>query len=67
MLIQDDDLNIYKTGLKLDYVPKQIDIFNESFTKESVTQLTCGRKHYVVLNNENKMMVWGNVFKEKPA
>ena len=29
--------------------------------------MQCGRKHYVVLNKDNQLMVWGNVFKEKPA
>lgn len=27
MIIQDNDFNIYKTGLKLDYSPKEIEIF----------------------------------------
>ena len=65
MILQDYENNIYKVGLKLDYQAKQVDIFNEEFKKEDVTQLSCGRKHYVVLNKENKLMVWGNVFKEK--
>lgn len=67
MIIQDVDLNIYKVGLKLDYYPKMVNIFNDEFKKEDVTQLSCGRKHYVVLNKENKLMVWGNIFKEKPV
>lgn len=28
--------------------------------------MTCGRKHYVILNKNNQLLVWGNVFKEKP-
>lgn len=35
-MIQDDDLNIFKTGLKLDYTPKQINLFSEEFKKEDV-------------------------------
>ena len=66
MMIRDEDGNIYKTGLKLDYVPKQINIFNDEFRKEDVVEMACGRKHYVVRNKDNKMMVWGTVFKEKP-
>lgn len=53
MIVQDDELNIYKTGLKLDYSAKQINIFSDDFKKEDVKQLSCGRKHYVVLNNHN--------------
>lgn len=64
MIIQDVEGNVYKTGLKLDYSPKQVKLFEE-FNKEDVKQLTCGRKHYVILNKHNQMMVWGNVFKEK--
>ncbi len=65
MLIQDVNNSIYKTGLKLDYSPKQLQFFDE-FNKEDVKQLMCGRKHYVILNKHNQMMVWGSVFKEKP-
>ncbi len=66
MMIQDSKNNIYKTGLKLDYSPKLINIFSEEFPKEDVVELACGRRHYVVRNKHNKMMVWGSVFKEKP-
>ena len=52
-------------GLKLDYIPKQLNFFEE-FKWEDVTQMACGRKHYVILNKDNNLMVWGNVFKEKP-
>jgi alpha-tubulin suppressor-like RCC1 family protein len=67
MMIQDDELNVYKVGLKLDYSPKQVNLFGPEFQKEDVTQLACGRKHYVVLNKHNQMMVWGNVFGQKPT
>jgi len=42
-----------------------VNLFTDEFKKEDVTQLSCGRKHYVVLNKNNQLMVWGNVFKEK--
>jgi alpha-tubulin suppressor-like RCC1 family protein len=67
MMIRDEDDNIYKVGMRLDYTPKEINIFGEDFKKEDVKQLHCGRKHYLVLNKDNQMMVWGNIFKEKPA
>lgn len=28
--------------------------------------MTCGRRHYVLWNQNNQLAVWGNVFKEKP-
>ena len=65
MLIQDEEGNIYKTGLRLDYSPKHLTFFQE-FDKNDVQELSCGRKHYVILNKHNQMMVWGNVFKDKP-
>lgn len=37
MIIRDDENNIYKVGLKLDYQPKQVNIFTEEFKKEDVT------------------------------
>jgi len=36
MIIQDYDNNIYKVGLKLDYQPKHVNIFNDEFKKEDV-------------------------------
>ena len=35
MLMVDDENNVYKTGLKLDYTPKKINIFEE-FPKEGI-------------------------------
>ena len=64
MLIQDSSNNVYKTGLRLDYLPKKLNFFDE-FNKDDITELACGRKHYVLVNKDNKLMVWGNVFSEK--
>jgi hypothetical protein len=36
MLVRDEDDNIYKVGLKLDYSPKQVDLFTDEFKKEDV-------------------------------
>ena len=65
MLIKDVKNRIYKTGLKLDYSPKLLN-FDDDFSTENITAMGCGRKHYVLLNKDNKLLVWGNVFKEKP-
>ncbi len=27
--------------------------------------MACGRKHYMLLNEDNQLYVWGNVFKQK--
>lgn len=65
MLIRDNEDRIYKTGLKIDYSPKELNFFDE-FAKEEVQQMTCGRRHYVILSKNNHLLVSGNVFKEKP-
>lgn len=52
MMIIDDENSVYKTGLKLDYSPKKMNFF-EDFPKEDITQVACGRKHYVILNKNS--------------
>jgi hypothetical protein len=52
MMIRDDNDSIYKTGLKLDYTPKELEFFPE-FSKDDVSLMSCGRKHYVILNKHN--------------
>jgi hypothetical protein len=52
MMLKDTKNQIYKTGLKLDYTPKQMDFFKE-FSSDDITNLACGRKHYVILNKNN--------------
>jgi alpha-tubulin suppressor-like RCC1 family protein len=52
MIIRDVEDRVYKVGLKIDYTPKEID-FLEEFPREDVKQITCGRRHYVVLSNNN--------------
>lgn len=64
MLIQSDKGDIYKTGLKLDYSPKKISL-PEEFEGDTIRGLTCGRRHYALWNQNNQMLVWGNVLKEK--
>ncbi len=31
----------------------------------SLAGMTCGRRHYVLWNKKDELMVWGGVFKEK--
>lgn len=82
MILKDVENRIYKTGLKLDYTPTPLTFFDE-FISENIIDIACGRRHYVVLNGrsitnklvmylnetleENQLLVWGSVFKEKPA
>lgn len=64
MMLKDSEGNVWKTGLKLDYQPKMINIPDDSLFKKSVIALGCGRKHYCILNENNQLLVWGNVFKD---
>ena len=65
MLFQDENGGIYKTGLKLNYTPKKIALMEEFSDPNSIAGMTSGRRHYVVWNQNNQLMVWGGVFKEK--
>ena len=66
MMIKDQNNHIYKVGLKLDYTPKMLK-FDPEIPGETITKMGCGRRHYVLLNENNKLLVWGSVFKEKPV
>lgn len=65
MLFQDEEGGIYKTGLKLDYTPKKIKLMEEFSDPKTLAGMTCGRRHYVLWNTNDQLMVWGGVFKEK--
>ena len=67
MLFQDEAGGIYKTGLKLNYTPKKVQLMEEFSDPSSIEGMTCGRRHYVLWNKNNQLMVWGGVFKEKAA
>jgi alpha-tubulin suppressor-like RCC1 family protein len=42
----------------LNFDPEVLDVKN-------VRQLACGRKHFIVLTNDNNLLVWGDVLKDK--
>jgi alpha-tubulin suppressor-like RCC1 family protein len=33
--------------------------------KNSIKLLGCGRKHYVIVTNDNNLLIWGNVLKDE--
>ena len=67
MLARDSENRIYKTGLKIDYIPKLVRFDAEALPRESTYQLACGRKHYAVLDKtENVVHAFGQVFKQLP-
>ena len=66
MLIQDEEDQVYKTGLKIDYTPKRFEL-DPQFAGSAIKGMQCGRKHYVLWNDDNKLLVWGNIIKEAPV
>ncbi len=67
MLFKDEEGGIYYTGLKLNYTPKKIKQLEEFSDPKSIEGMTSGRRHYVLWNTNNQLLVWGGVFKEKAA
>lgn len=53
MLIQDEEDKVYKTGLKLDYTPKEVYLPEEFQGADTIQGMTCGRRHYVMWNKNN--------------
>ena len=49
----------------MNYVPKQYN-FDEDFVDlNNIRLFGCGRRHYIMVTNDNNIYAWGNVFKEK--
>ena len=65
MMMQDLNDDIYITGLKLHYLPKKLNFDPEVLDKKNVKLLGCGRKHFVIVTNDNNLLVWGDVLKDK--
>jgi hypothetical protein len=53
MLFRDEEGGIYKSGLKIDYTPKKIDLLEEFSKPDLIDGMTCGRRHYVLWNKYN--------------
>lgn len=65
MLLRDHKNRIFKTGLKLDYTPKLVRFNEELLKNDNVTQIACGRRHYVVMDKDQNAHVVGKVFNAK--
>jgi len=48
MLATDTNNNVYKTGLKIDFVPKLINFEEELLPKDSEKYLACSERQYIV-------------------
>lgn len=67
MLLKDDEGKIWKTGLKLDYNPKVINLEQHKDLSHNIQLMATGRKHHVLVNEHNQLFIWGNVIKEKSS
>jgi|DEB0MinimDraft_12_1074336.scaffolds.fasta_scaffold03050_13 alpha-tubulin suppressor-like RCC1 family protein len=65
MLVQDKDDRVYMVGQKLHYTPSLINFDPEVLDVTKIRMMGCGRKHYIIVNSDNNLMVWGkNFFKD---
>jgi hypothetical protein len=63
MLASDSKGRVFKTGLKIDYVPKLVQFNRERMQRPKI--LACGMRYYAVLDHENIIHCFGKIFKEK--
>ena len=64
MMACDTKGRVFKTGLKIDYSPKLVNL-DRNFMKKPV-QLSCGMRQYSVLDDENNIHCFGKMFSVKP-
>ena len=66
MLVMDSNNRFFKTGLKIDWAPRMCNVNNERI-EDGVRQLAAGKSHYTILDNKNKLHVYGSqtILKEK--
>jgi hypothetical protein len=61
MLIQDEDNELYQTGLRLYYEPKHLKFDPHVLDIEDVKMIACGQRNYTILTNDNDLLIQGNV------
>lgn len=65
MMMKDEQGRLWKTGLKLDYNPKVVNLESNSDYDKEISAFACGRKHYALVNKHNQLLIWGNVLSAK--
>jgi alpha-tubulin suppressor-like RCC1 family protein len=65
MLLKDENGAVWRTGLKLHYSPKIINLDSELDINKNITTLGCGQNHYCLVNEDNQLLVWGKFFNDK--
>jgi alpha-tubulin suppressor-like RCC1 family protein len=49
----------------MNYTPKQYNFDPKFVDINDIRLMGCGRRHYIIVTNDNNIVCWGNVFKEK--
>ncbi len=49
----------------MNYEPKKLNFDKDILDKNNIKLLGCGRKHYVIVTNDNNLLIWGNVIKDE--
>jgi len=65
MILRDHEGNVFKTGNRLDYIPKKITFDDELLPPEKIDLIASGRSHFSVLDKDHNMHTFGNIFKGK--
>jgi|TARA_B110000977_G_C10707597_1_gene349949 hypothetical protein len=63
MIIQDDDNDLYISGLRLHYEPKKLQFDAHILDKSNIKMIGSGKRSYLVCTNDNQLLIWGNVIK----
>lgn len=63
MMIKSEDGIIYKTGWRIDYNMSEYKISRKIKTK----LFFCGNSYYCIIDEDNKIYQWGNLFKDNKA
>ena len=51
--------------MRINYTPRQFKFSPDLLDITNVRLMGCGRKHYIIVTNDNNLLTWGKVFKEK--
>ena len=65
MIIQDEDNDMYITGMRLHYEPKKLKFSSDVLDTNDVRMIASGKRSYCIINNDNQLLIWGNIIKQE--
>lgn len=51
----------------MNYTPSKYNFDKDFLDLSNIRLMGCGRRHYIMVTNDNNIVAWGNVFKERPS